>query len=297
MLVICFVLFEMKLLTAIFGATALSQVGARPERNVEMLIETKVNMSSCADVKLRYSDKELPRTIVTSFPGSGNTWLRHLIHMSTGYYTGSVYHDGKLVAQGFKGEYLPWNDNRTVGVKMHQYGIASKLSAQSGKKSHEVFPKTLLLIRNPLRAILSEFNRVNNRGHSHTGAADDLLFEDGTFHKFLKQQIPRWERSIGKWLNDYKGKVHIVCYERMKEDTMEVVKELVDFLEVPMARPRCVKRTKNSGGSFKRSSNHSDVTDMIKGEPELQHLSKLFIEGVGRSLRRHDLEDCTQYFA
>ena len=132
--------------------------------------------------------------------------------MSTGFYTGSVYNDAKLLGQGFKGEHLPWNDNRTVGIKMHQFGIATKLSAQIGQKAHFVFPKTLLLIRNPLRAILSEFNRVNNRGHSHTGAADEKLFQDGTFLEFMKQQLPRWGKSIAKWLNEYEGQVHTVCY-------------------------------------------------------------------------------------
>ena len=108
----------------------------------------------------------------------------------------TLYNDAKLIGQGFMGEHLPWNDNRTVGVKMHQYGIANKLSAQSGQKTQNVFPKTLLLIRNPLRAILSEFNRVNNQGHSHTGAADDKLFQDGTFHAFLKQQLRDGELMI-----------------------------------------------------------------------------------------------------
>ena len=82
----------------------------------------------------------------------------------------------------------------------------------------------------------------------------------------------------------------------MKEETLEVVKELVAFMEVPMARPKCIKRSKNSHGSFKRVSNHGDVTDMIKNQPELKHLAKLVIEGVSQSLRKNELEDCTQYF-
>jgi len=90
--------------------------------------------------------------------------------------------------------------------------------------------------------------------------------------------------------------VHTVCYERMKEETLEVVKGLVAFMEVPMARPRCIKKSKKSTGSFKRVSNHSDVTDMIKDNLELKHLAKLVIDGVSESLKSLDLEDCTQYF-
>jgi len=251
---------------------------------------------SCTYLRFRTDPEPIPRSIITSFPGSGNTWLRHLIHMATGYYTGSVYNDAKLITQGYKGEHLPWNDNRTVGVKMHQYGIASKLSAQNGLKAHKVFPKTLLLIRNPLRAILSEFNRVNNKGHSHTGAADDALFQDGTFLEFLKLQLPRWGRTIEKWLVEYQGEVHTVCYEKMKIDTFEVVKSLVEFMEVPFERPRCVKRSNKSTGSFKRVSNHSDVTEMIKDNNELRSLAQAVITTVSKSLRKKRLEDCTEYF-
>ncbi|MEQ2169020.1 WSC domain-containing protein 2, partial [Goodea atripinnis] len=33
---------------------------------------------------------------LSSFPGAGNTWVRHLIELVTGYYTGSFYFDGSL---------------------------------------------------------------------------------------------------------------------------------------------------------------------------------------------------------
>lgn len=37
---------------------------------------------------------------LSSFPGAGNTWLRHLIELSTGFYTGSFYFDGALFNGG-----------------------------------------------------------------------------------------------------------------------------------------------------------------------------------------------------
>lgn len=39
-------------------------------------------------------------TALSSFPGAGNTWLRHLIELATGYYTGSYYFDGSLYNKG-----------------------------------------------------------------------------------------------------------------------------------------------------------------------------------------------------
>lgn len=39
---------------------------------------------------------------LASFPGSGNTWTRHLIELATGYYTGSYYFDKSLYNKGNK---------------------------------------------------------------------------------------------------------------------------------------------------------------------------------------------------
>jgi len=40
------------------------------------------------------------RTYLSSFPGSGNTWVRHMIEQTSGIYTGSVYNDGALFSSG-----------------------------------------------------------------------------------------------------------------------------------------------------------------------------------------------------
>ena len=40
---------------------------------------------------------------LNSFPGSGNTWCRSVVEKLTGYFTGSVYNGGLLVADGLMG--------------------------------------------------------------------------------------------------------------------------------------------------------------------------------------------------
>ena len=39
----------------------------------------------------RFFDPTVKRPIIalSSFPGSGNTWARHLLHMASGYWTGN----------------------------------------------------------------------------------------------------------------------------------------------------------------------------------------------------------------
>ena len=47
-----------------------------------------------------YRPKTFELTALVSYPGSGNTWLRHLIEFSTGIFTGSVYFDEELYGKG-----------------------------------------------------------------------------------------------------------------------------------------------------------------------------------------------------
>jgi len=55
----------------------------------------------CGEVRFG-NEGEFPITSLSSYPGSGNTWVRYLIEEYTGYYTGSIYTDKNLAQGGFK---------------------------------------------------------------------------------------------------------------------------------------------------------------------------------------------------
>ncbi|TKS83695.1 WSC domain-containing protein 1 [Collichthys lucidus] len=111
-------------------------------------------------------------------PVLGNTWVRHLIELVTGYYTGSFYFDGTLYNRGgeggtatvqnerlsFKGEKDYWKSGRSVCVKTHE----------SGQKEIEMFDSAILLIRNPYRSLMAEFNR---KCAGHLGHATDAQWK------------------------------------------------------------------------------------------------------------------------
>ena len=56
--------------------------------------------------------------IFAYFVGSGNTWMRHLIQLATGYITGSECYSKELYENGFPGEYF--DDGSAIVVKGHQ---------------------------------------------------------------------------------------------------------------------------------------------------------------------------------
>uniref|UniRef100_H2Y6K7 Uncharacterized protein n=1 Tax=Ciona savignyi TaxID=51511 RepID=H2Y6K7_CIOSA len=113
------------------------------------------------------------RVALGSFPGSGNTWLRHLFHVTTGVWTGSLYFDKKLCKGGFLGEVSDCFDPSVFGIKVHD-----KLHADVMKCHFDVI---VLVLRNPYHSILSEFNR--RQGLSHVALASEEAFHD-----------PDWER-------------------------------------------------------------------------------------------------------
>ena len=176
------------------------------------LTEHKIS-PNCSEIHFRHKNP-IKRTALTSFPGSGNTWLRHLVHMSTGYHTGSFYSDKVLLYEGgFLGESLMWTDNRVVGIKVHKFGALSSDAQRLGFEPEEIVPKAVLMIRSPYRAILSEYNR--ERSHGHTSSAKNKFdHTDKQWSSFFERYIEKWEYSIRLWLETYKGKVHVMCHIR-----------------------------------------------------------------------------------
>ena len=61
---------------------------------------------------------------------------------------------------GFKGEKDHWRSRRTICVKTHE----------SGRREIEMFDSAILLIRNPYRSLVAEFNR---KCAGHLGYAAD----------------------------------------------------------------------------------------------------------------------------
>lgn len=67
-----------------------------------------------------------------------------------------------LTAAGFKGERDHWRSGRTICIKTHE----------SGQKEIEAFDAAILLVRNPYKALMAEFNRkygghIGFAAHAH----------------------------------------------------------------------------------------------------------------------------------
>ncbi|XP_031639557.1 uncharacterized protein LOC116351575, partial [Contarinia nasturtii] len=112
----------------------------------------KINNLRTKGVRTVKSSENGHLTALASFPGSGNTWLRYLLQQATGIYTGSVYKDFGLLKSGFPAEHVC--NSSVLVVKTHEWG----------QNAWSKFSRAILLVRDPSRSILAEFNRQSG-GH------------------------------------------------------------------------------------------------------------------------------------
>ncbi|KAG9354942.1 hypothetical protein JZ751_001655 [Albula glossodonta] len=237
-----------------------------------LVYQTQVQDNRCMDRRfLPTRSRQL--MALASFPGAGNTWARHLIELATGFYTGSYYFDGSLYNKGFKGERDHWRSGRTICIKTHE----------SGKKEIEAFDSSILMIRNPYKALMAEFNRKYG---GHIGFASQAHWRGKEWPEFVKNYAPWWASHTLDWLK-YGKKVHVVHFEELKKDLFTQLKSMVLFLGLEVSEDRllCVEGQKD--GNFKRSGLRKLEYDPYT--PEMRASIDELIKTVDSALKRRNL--------
>ncbi|TRY71302.1 hypothetical protein DNTS_002245 [Danionella cerebrum] len=237
-----------------------------------VVYQTQVQDNRCMD--RRFLPTRSKRLIaLASFPGAGNTWARHLIELATGYYTGSYYFDGSLYNKGFKGERDNWRSGRTICIKTHE----------SGRKEIEAFDTSILMIRNPYKALMAEFNRKYG---GHIGFASQAHWRGKEWPEFVKNYAPWWASHTLDWLK-YGKKVQVVHFEDLKRDLFSQLKDMVIFLGLEVSEDRllCVEGQKD--GNFKRSGLRK--LDYDPYTAEMRSTIDELIKTVDTELRKRNL--------
>ncbi|KAL9872781.1 WSCD family member CG9164 isoform X2 [Glossina fuscipes] len=161
-------------------------------------------------------------TALASFPGSGNTWLRYLLQQSTGILTGSIYKDYGLLKTGFPAENVC--NNSVLLVKTHEWG----------PKAWALFSKALLLVRDPEKAILAEFNRQSG-GHVGFASPDRYKRTRGKYwQQFVANKLHGWELMNINWARNFTGNIKIIFYEDLVNKLEPVLRNILEFLEFPI---------------------------------------------------------------
>lgn len=237
-----------------------------------LVYQTQVQDNRCMD--RRFLPSRSKKVIaLASFPGAGNTWARHLIELATGFYTGSYYFDGSLYNKGFKGERDHWRSGRTICIKTHE----------SGRKEIEAFDSAVLLIRNPYKALMAEFNRKYG---GHIGFASQAHWKGKEWPEFVNNYAPWWATHTIDWLK-YGKNVLVVHFEELKQDLFVQLQRMVSLLGIPIVQDRllCVEGQKD--GNFKRSGLRKLEYDPYT--PEMRTMINTLIKTVDAALKVRNL--------
>ncbi|XP_071459385.1 sialate:O-sulfotransferase 1 isoform X2 [Marmota flaviventris] len=233
--------------------------------------QTPVQDTRCTDRRF-LPNKSKVFVALSSFPGAGNTWARHLIEHATGFYTGSYYFDGTLYNKGFKGEKDHWRSRRTICVKTHE----------SGKREIEMFDSAILLIRNPYRSLVAEFNR---KCAGHLGYAPDRNWKSKEWPDFVNSYASWWSSHVLDWLK-YGKRLLVVHYEELRRSLVPTLREMVAFLNVSVSEERLLCVENNKEGSFRRRGRRPQDPEPFT--PEMKDLINGYIRTVDQALRDHN---------
>ncbi|XP_071536183.1 LOW QUALITY PROTEIN: uncharacterized protein [Panulirus ornatus] len=194
----------------------------------------------CRQFRVRFGEVgTLPLCALASYPGSGNTWTRHLLEAASGVFTGSTYRDQQLFMNGYLGELDSWTSRTTFTQKTHECNPAH-IKAFNGTG--------ILLIRNPYRAILSYHNFLFG---GHTGYAPVSNYRRKDWNAFLHVQTRYWLEMAINWTTQTKA-LHVLHYEHLKEDPVTHLSHVLDFYGLPRnpRRLQCLKEHEDR--NFKR---------------------------------------------
>lgn len=161
-------------------------------------------------------------TALVSFPGSGNTWLRYLLQQATGILTGSVYKDYGLLKSGFPAENVA--NSSVLVVKTHEWG----------PQAWAAYGKAILLVRDPEKAILAEFNRQSG-GHVGFASPDRYRRTKGRYWtQFVKNKLWAWEQTNLSWAKNFTGEVKLIFYDDLVENVEGTLRSILKFLKFPI---------------------------------------------------------------
>mmetsp|Transcript_21422 Transcript_21422/g.27379 ORF Transcript_21422/g.27379 Transcript_21422/m.27379 type:complete len:361 (+) Transcript_21422:107-1189(+) len=230
--------------------------------------------------QLRYLSRSKSRKplLLASYPGSGNTWTRHLIQSGSRILTGSVYNDRSII-QEFPAEGK--RDTTVIVTKTH-FPCAGCWNIKSGGPVSEAQSGDLktasgsvYIIRSPFDAILAEFKRKVT-GLNHTGdVTDTSIYKQQFWNDFVKFRVNSWINHVQFYLNhhvngniwrDKRGrKVLLLYFEHLKSPrtVRKMLKNMFEhiFQHHDLVPPSAISAQDavtcslyNQTGSYKRSS-------------------------------------------
>lgn len=173
--------------------------------NLEKSLQQYARFLLPADLKRILRTLNLPLSLrpyscaLSSYPRSGNTWLR-LILEDLGLRTGSIYKSDGVHSRSLRGDVIKTHSLDTM-----------------------LYKKAILLVRNPFSAIASYWTYSSH-------SPEDL----GLLPQFATDAFQKWFQHLECW-HTFNGHLLIIQYESLCDDPLSAVRNILRFLDKPLS--------------------------------------------------------------
>ena len=181
----------------------LASVEGGRRRSLTLLGDDDSFLDNCELSQAVYSESPVRPVLLASYPGSGTEMTRHLISQLTGLRTASIFAGAEA-------------QSRVAAVKTHypvKNGGKAEFADLVGRYD---FIRAVLLLRNPLHAIPSFFNRLYEMQHNlptHTTRGTEADWLEFRSNGGLALYMDEYERFVVFWMDGYKGRLLVTSYE------------------------------------------------------------------------------------
>ena len=191
--------------------------------------------------------------IITSFPKSGNTWLRYIIY-DLFFNPQNEENNNSLNIQKF----VP--DLHVTKIKNNQLVLDKVLKDKKiFLKSHFSFnqmlkypmDKIILIIRNPLDVFVSLCNFYNYDSYKKNELVD-FFAKHHTLPILKEFGLPSWSQHTDDW-NDSNTNLHIVRYKSLIENFDMEIQKLSEYFDIVLSKKKLDHLKSNT--SFKKLRN------------------------------------------
>ena len=236
------------------------------------------NVEQCENLTLlQYQNPLGPLTALASLPGSGNTWVRHLLQMATGRLTGSVNgeDDGKI-HEGFPGSNV--HNGSVIVIKDHF------MRTLPTTKKISSYDRIILITRNPIFQWIAFLNRLKG-GIREIGPLNELSdheilnYFDKDLARDLRIFVPFWRDWHEFFIDNYKrDQICITSYALMSDDLKDgpdLIKSLppcVHFLGYQINDPlaQCLRKNQEGRHHRKKRPIEEDAKHILSLIPQAE---------------------------
>ena len=172
------------------------------------------------------SNNLFENVVLASYARSGSAFIRKYLGEITGVITG-VDNDKSNPTSSQDPNDLGLNGKEVVDDKV--WIVKTHSPGQSSSHKFNV-NKCVLLVRNPLDAIISLYNLMATRRHDTTITEEDFEKNRSCFQEFFSQAVYLWKNFQSFWLEEPKIPTYIVRFEDLLSDRKNTLLDLFRFL-------------------------------------------------------------------